>query len=155
MWRFAAVDPAVNQDGICVGAISKRVSVCMACLGTSKGVYRPPSSGNPLALGSSYTTLQEYETRREQTELAKDLRKDRRTGVELIREWIEEKGGLAEAARLLGWDSNRLWNFIHRKRSVANARYKSLIEFSRETGIPLEVVLCRDRPACEVLTTGS
>lgn len=75
--------------------------------------------------------------------------REKRTGLELLKDWIEREGGPTRAADLLGVSQQRLQNFLReRKRGV---RPEFARDIARAAGIPVEAVLFKNEPVRDAI----
>lgn len=74
---------------------------------------------------------------------------ERRTGLELVRIWVEGQKNQAEAARLIGMSPQRLWGFLNVDgRGLDPDGSRAL---ARAVGIPFEAVTFKKERICDVM----
>lgn len=74
---------------------------------------------------------------------------ERRTGLDLVRVWVEGQKNQAEAARVVGMSPQRLWGFLNvedRGLDPDGARV-----LARAAGIPFEAVMFKHERICDAV----
>ena len=83
-------------------------------------------------------------------DMAKDWKTEERTGRQLVDEWVEAQGSIAEAARMLGLGPSgrqRLWAYL---RVGTGLGRRDELRAAIISGIPYRAVVNADDPVCDL-----